>query len=196
MSYHLYTTEGWILGSSDTGEANRYLEIFTKDLGLLRAHAQGARYLKSKQRYNLQTFSSVKVSLVCGKEIWRLTSALTIILAKDLMKDPARLQLITRVFSLLKRLVRGEDKDEKLYNDLDTSINFLIKNDLNDEFLKNFETVLVLRILSHLGYTAENKDLDGRLFFADWNIPSLALGSELRKKAISQINLALANSQL
>jgi len=196
MSYHIYTTEAWILGGSDTGEANRYLEIFTKDLGLLRAHAQGARYLKSKQRYNLQNFSSAKVSLVRGREIWRLTSASTNLHARDLMKDTAKFQLVTRVFSLLKRLVKGEEKDEGLYRDIDGSINFLIGSDFDAESFKNFETVLVLRILSRLGYISEDKDLDGRLFFSDWDIESLVLPGELRKRAIGQINLALAHSQL
>ncbi|MEK7066116.1 MAG: DNA repair protein RecO, partial [Patescibacteria group bacterium] len=184
------------LGGSDTGEANRYLEIFTKDLGLLRAHAQGARYLKSKQRYNLQTFSSAKVSLVRGKEIWRLTSASTTLPAGDLMKDPAKFQLVTRVFSLFKRLVKGEEKDENLYNDLDSSVNFLIKNSFDDETFKNFETILVLRILSRLGYISEDKDLSGRFFFSDWDLDSITLDGALRKKAIGQINLALASSQL
>lgn len=195
MSYHVYTTDGWILSSSDLGEANRYLEIFTKDLGLIHAHAQGVRYLKSKQRYNLQNFSSVKVALVRGRDIWRLTSASAIISPSSLMTNREKFQLAGRVFSLIKRLIKGEEKDDNLYNELDSGVTFLLQNSFSAESLKNFEAVWVLRILSRLGYIADNKEL-GELSLSGWDSGSISFDDSFRRRAVCQINLALANSQL
>jgi len=72
--YRTYTTEAVVLGSRDAGEANKYYFLLTRELGLIHAFAQGVRELKSKLRYSLAELSYVKVSLVRGKEKWRLTS--------------------------------------------------------------------------------------------------------------------------
>ncbi len=48
MSHSIYHTEGFVIASQDTGEANKYYKIYTKDFGLIGATAQGVRHLKSK----------------------------------------------------------------------------------------------------------------------------------------------------
>ncbi len=73
--HHIYHTEGIILSSSNFGEAGKYYNIFTRDLGMVHASAQGVRKMSSKLRYVLQDFSYIKLDLVVGKNIFRITTA-------------------------------------------------------------------------------------------------------------------------
>ncbi len=73
--HHIYNTEGFVIGGTNVGEANKLLKIFTKDFGMITGSAQGIRHLKSKLRYSLQDFSYSSVSLVKGKEMWRVVNA-------------------------------------------------------------------------------------------------------------------------
>ena len=57
MSHIVYQAEGIVLGEGSFGEADKALTVFTEDFGKIRAVAAGARYLKSKLRYNLGVFS-------------------------------------------------------------------------------------------------------------------------------------------
>ncbi len=108
MSYAVYSTRGFILGSTPTGEASKIYLIYTEDFGLVRARAQSVRLLVSKLRYNLEDYSFGTFSLVRGRELWRLTGA-----ERDL---PESLSLVrARVLNLVKRLVQGEEKNEKLF---------------------------------------------------------------------------------
>jgi recombinational DNA repair protein (RecF pathway) len=69
--YTIHRTEGYVLKSSSQGEANRRIDLLTKELGLIRGTAQGVRYLKSKLRYSLTDFARVDIALVRGKDTWR-----------------------------------------------------------------------------------------------------------------------------
>ena len=75
MSYTIITTPGFIIGSRPRGEAGKLLSIFTRDLGLVLASAQGIRLEKSKLRYAARDYSFGEYSFVKGKEFWRLTDA-------------------------------------------------------------------------------------------------------------------------
>ena len=75
MSYHIYNTKGIILSEKSLREADRVYSILTRDLGLIRATALGVRKESSKLRGNLEPVGLTTVSLVRGKEYWRVTSA-------------------------------------------------------------------------------------------------------------------------
>ena len=74
MSHTLYSTECIVLGSVDSGEANRYISLFTREW-VLCAVARSVREEKSKLRYCLQSFSFTDATLVRGREVWRITGA-------------------------------------------------------------------------------------------------------------------------
>jgi recombinational DNA repair protein (RecF pathway) len=109
MSYSVYSTRGFILGSAPSGEASKVYSIYTEDFGLVRARAQNVRSLSSKLRYNLDDFALCAVALVRGKEFWRLTGA-----EKEAL-DPSKAPARARVLNLLKRLVQGEEPNPELF---------------------------------------------------------------------------------
>ncbi len=180
MSYSVYSTRGFILASAPSGEAGKTYSIYTEQFGLLRAHAQGVRHLKSKLRYNLADYSLATFSLIRGKELWRVTGAVAegdggagFSSGQDILKVRAR------ILSFMKRLVQGEERNDELFAILlelfpDTSSRISGR-----EELLGFETRILARCLSALGYV-DLASLEG-------------MG---QKELIAAINKALRESQL
>ena len=103
--HHIYHTEAFVLGSNQNGEDSKIITLYTKELGLVRAKAQGIRKLASKLRFTLQNFSYAKVDLVRGKEIWRITTASPLDSNTDILCFPEREKVMVHIMSLVARLV-------------------------------------------------------------------------------------------
>ena len=196
MSHHIYQTDGFILGSINSGEANRYLYIFTRDLGMIQATAQGVRLVESKLRYSLQNYSLSHLSLVRGKDVWRITSASKLFNLHENLKDKDSFEVFFKVFSLLRRLLAGEEKNEELFNILRAAFLFLKETPLAGEALSNFEYILVLRILNSLGYLGDHSAFEPFLAAEIWHLDLLEKMGPLSKKVVSAINDSLKESQL
>jgi recombinational DNA repair protein (RecF pathway) len=192
MSHTIHTTEGFILKSANFGEANKYYFIFTKEFGLIRASAQGVRFLKSKLRYGLEDYSFCQVSVVRGREIWRLTSA-----EKKLdLKDKEKLLLLSRIFFLLLRLLHGEEKNDLLFDSVREGMTFLANNELSLADLGNLECILALRILSSLGYIGRLGDFDKFTVSPYFTLDLLKEMNTLKTRAILEINKSLKETHL
>ena len=193
MPHHIFETKGIIFGSREHGEASRYFEIYTEDLGLVFAHAQGVRKHTSKLRYSLQDFSVCRLNLVRGREIWRLTNARRED-AETAFPTGPRLKILASVFALTRGLVRGEEAHQELFDHLKLSLHLLSEENWTDEELRNLEAGIVLGILDRLGYLG-GSDLAGR--------SKTGLSRELveaisaqRGRVLSEINASLRASGL
>jgi DNA repair protein RecO (recombination protein O) len=142
VSYHIYTTKGIILSSRAWKESDRIYNILTRDLGLVRATALGVRKETSKLRGSLEPFQLSLISLVRGKDHWRITSA------ESKKKIPTNSAFL-RPFKLVEQLVQGETPHQELFDTLANSL-----EEKEDEQL--FEIKLVSKILYNLGYLKEN----------------------------------------
>ena len=100
------------------------------------------------------------------------------------------------VFSLLIRLLHGEEKNEPLFYSIENFYNFLLKNELSQNMIKNLETITVLRVLYHLGYFKKSFDLSD--FVKDYKLSMniLNLFDNKKKIAIFDINNALNETHL
>src|SRR6185369_4009724 len=98
MSHHIHHTQGFILGSTAVGEANRYITIFTRELGVIGAVEQGIRKIDSKLRYGLQDYAYVRADVIRGKHSWRITSAAPQNDFDMLRSDPAKSALSAKMF--------------------------------------------------------------------------------------------------
>lgn len=176
---HKYSTEAVVLGRIPFREAGATLALLTEDLGFVYARAEGVRRSGARLSHALQTLAHTEVTLVRGKEGWRLTGA---VLSR---KQPASLsypgkQRAARVSGLLQRLVGHEVQDERLYADFR---NFLKALETEDETaLDAAESLAALRLLSYLGFDAGEAPPEGYLDNA------LAFAQEHRKQLIERIN--------
>lgn len=193
--YHLYHTESIVIGSSPSQEGSRYLSLLTEDLGLIQALAQGLREEKSKLRYTLQPYSYSTVSLVQGK-IWRVVSSQE---KENIFHNfgPQSKEIILcgRIFSLLKKLVAGEEKNTSLFAVMKNGIEFL-KDGLTEEEIKALEYLLVLRVLRNLGHLPSSASLDELSAGTSISREFLSRILSFQKEAVDSINLALMESQL
>lgn len=198
MSHHIYHTDSFILGSRDSGEANRVFSFYTKELGLVRAHAQGIRLSKSKLRFVLQDYSVVRVDLVKGKEVWRVTSAQPIILElayKNVEKDVSIniYKMFARVFNLLERLAPEAEANEEVFLHIQNMYDYLGKNEITD--LALIEVLFALKILASLGYIGDDK-MHNKFVNVGFDSIDFDLVSSEKKSIINFINFALRESHL
>lgn len=194
MGYHVYTTGAFVLSARNIGEANRFFLLFTRDLGLVHATAQGIRKEISKLRYSLQQFSLSEISLVKGKDVFRITSSKPIDNFYFSLASEKR-EVGVRVFSLLRRLIQGQEPNEDLFDKVLAGMEFLRNTNLDQKKILDFERVLVFRILDSLGYI--EKDLDVELLFSgQWNQAVLQKVADKRRVVVFSINRSLAESHL
>ena len=192
--HHIYHTEGIILSSKDFGESGRYYKIFTRDLGMLSASAQGVRKMPSKLRYVLQDFSYIHVDLVRGKDFWRITSASKTNALENISRQPETRAVFAHIARLLTRLLAGEEANEILFADLLSGLSILEKSNTN-EALRNIETILVLRILYHLGYIGGAENLND-LIKSPFEADLVFQVTKNRAGILAEINKALKETHL
>jgi DNA repair protein RecO len=164
-------------------------------MGLVRAAAQGIRLNKSKLRFSIQDFCYVKIDLVRGRDIWRVTSASTINSFPYARTDRESLLLIARISKLIERLCDGEDANEKVFDDFIQALYLLDDADISVPTRRALELHLVLRIMDTLGYIGESALLSEYLSAPFDRDKTEAILKE-RQSIIAHINKALNESQL
>lgn len=138
MSIEKYVTRCIVLDSYDQGEHDKAYKIFTREFGLLICQAKSIRKLESKLRAHILPRSVSLVTLVQGREVWRLVGA---------ENEPCTSLYIHEVTTLLKRFVRGEGAHAVLYDRL---VEFLQSTSSYDEQVARLLIYYVL--LVELGY--------------------------------------------
>ncbi|PIP68890.1 DNA repair protein RecO [Candidatus Nomurabacteria bacterium CG_4_9_14_0_2_um_filter_32_10] len=191
--HHIYHTEGIILGSGNFGETGKYYSIFTRDLGMIFASAQGVRKMSSKLRFVLQDFSYLKIDLIKGKDFWKITSASKTNKLEKL-SEPEIFEVFVNISKLLKRLLMGEDPNKALFMDLLKGLFILEKSKTIDE-LRNIEAIIVLRILNNLGYIGGDEILKD-FIRSPFEEDLVFKVSKSRAKILHQINKALKETHL
>jgi DNA repair protein RecO len=191
MAHHVYTTPGFIVHSQPSGEAGKYILVFTRDLGMIGCTAQGVRLSQSKLRYYTQDYFFGLFSVVRGKDVWRMTGAKEIEGVGEVKED--NFKLWVRVLTLLKRLLPGEEVNEKLFEILEKFYKFLCSEVKEKELV---EYVTVLRILDSLGYTSNQLFLMNILSTTDLNEQIINEAKISKDEILEEINNGLKESQL
>ncbi len=212
IMYTIHTTPGFIIESRPRGEAGKLLSIFTRDLGLVLATAQGIRLEKSKLRYHSQEYSFGEFSFVRGKEFWRLTNAgkvqgtsdkvqggpTSFLSGSELRKaSKNETELISRIALLLRRLLRGEEAHPELFDHIESAVNFLKSSpEFTSEQSQTLESIIVFRILHLLGYVGIDKKISAELISQPLSIKLIDEAVGQRMVLNQHINKALRESHL
>ncbi len=197
MSYHLYTTRGIVIQGLPYREADKYYYLFTKDLGLILASAKSVRKIESKLRFGLNDYSVGEFSLIRGREYWKITGVKeTENLSHSFIESPEKRIILARVLSMTQKLVAGEEINTALFTVLDDAFKFLKSFSGNNEEIKVFEVVLMLRILSILGYGQRGEIYDSFVDTTAWSGTLLNDAIPLANQMREEIQKALEASQL
>lgn len=184
MAIDKYTTKSIVLASYPQGEHDRVYKLFTRDFGMVMAHAKSIRRLESKLRSHIEPGNLSVVTLVKGRDIWRLVGA-----EREYVTSPY-LPLIT---ALLARFIQGEGSYKTLY---DRIVQLLSAAPSYD---KDVTHILVYYILLvGLGYADARvigtKDINE---YITWSVDDLYTHMVLRKQEVrTHVHMVLKEMQL
>lgn len=138
MAIEKYTTKAIVLEGYDQGEHDRVYKAFTREFGLLMCHAKSVRKLESKLRAHLLPRGLTLLTIVQGKEVWRVVGA---------EKIPISSLYIHEITLLLKRFIRGEGAHKALF---DRMVTMITTDEIYDEQV--VKLLLYYIVLVELGY--------------------------------------------
>ena len=155
MAYTTYTTAALVCGSVDNNSADRAYLLFTEEFGMVWATARSVREERSRQRYALQDFSLIRVSLVKGKGGWRIGSVEAYgneFLATTVRSERAGLLGLVK---MLRRYVHGEERLSRIWADSLAYIEIL-RSDSDARSFSILQRVYTVRLLYVLGYIPDD----------------------------------------
>jgi DNA repair protein RecO len=191
--HHIYTTPSIILKREPLDMSASYL-ILTRDLGLIRARAQGIRSAQSRLKGALQEFSYSTVAYVRTKAGWKITTAIPEQNFYTISENKEVVKIMARIANTLIRLIVGEEKSPEVFTAVEKGF-MLLSHTAHDA--SAVESIIVLRILHALGYIASDTDTEVVLTdFSDYSATVLNIARNQRASIIKAINRGLQESQL
>ncbi len=191
MAYQTYITEAIVCGVSDSQTSDRSYLLFTREAGMVYAHAKSVREERSKHRYSLQECSHARITLVRGKSGWRITGAEPIDNFYTRAHSREARAFVRNILLLVRRLIQGETAHENIFDEVVYACTHV-----HHYPPSKLETILSLRILYTLGYIAHEAELG---VFVEHPLASLAidaLDAVSEKRCIACIDNALNESHL
>jgi recombinational DNA repair protein (RecF pathway) len=183
MAIEKYVTECFILNSYESGEHDMTYKLFTEEFGLIFARATSIRKLESKLRAHMKPGYLSRVTVVKGKEVWRVTGSEEILSADNLRHE---------VTKLLERFVRGEGPHKVLFKHMKDIIFAKEMDERTGRLLINY------LLLVDLGYAdAQVVGAKNIEEYLSWKIEDLYTQSILKKELMrSHVMQVLGQMQL
>lgn len=183
--YQKYTTEGFIVNTRGSGEADRLFLIYTRDFGMIMAHATSVRMSKSKLRPHLNVGALIYLTLIKSKNRWKLIEAREV--EGGLSNNKGSYRTFLKILTVLKSLIHGEEKNESLFNIIFSFYSFLSGN-TDDEILEGAELLSIVQILTALGYS---EDLDTLVYADTFSEENLKKVLDNKADIVKRINKSL-----
>lgn len=142
-------TEGLVIKSTDTGENDRIVTVLTKDFGIVRAFANGAKRMKSRSQSATQLLSYSRFSIYKSKDSFIINEAQCIEVFFKLREDIERITLAQYFCELAGELAPEMDDAEDYLKLMLNSLHFLANAARPAMLLK---ALTELRLLCLAGY--------------------------------------------
>ena len=191
MAYATYITEALVCGMYDSRNADRSFLLFTREAGMVYAHARSVREERSKQRYALQECSHARITLIRGKSGWKIAGTEPIQNLYTVAESRESRAFLRNVILLLKRVVHGETVNEKIFDDVVESCVYATLH-----ASPTLEHILSLRILHALGYIAPVPEFSAVLHCPMLDTYTVRFTESEERKCREAIVHALIQSQL
>ncbi|MFO0743855.1 MAG: recombination protein O N-terminal domain-containing protein [Candidatus Paceibacterota bacterium] len=151
MSHDKYTTEAFILREYEQGEHDIVYKVWTREFGIIFAIAKSIRKINAKLRPIIKKNDFIIITLVKGRDIWRLVGAEELFL--DLNSN------ITKSWSFKAKKVISEIifkfiEEKKTYKKLFDKIKSIFFLDQGVDILEinNFKILIYYLVLVDTGY--------------------------------------------
>lgn len=127
MALH-YRTCGFVVKKDDASDANRIFTVFTQDFGKIKILGKAIRKIASKLKGGIDVISLSEIEFIQGKSYKTLTDAVILEKFEGIKNNLDRLKTAYEINGSIDGLVKGEEKDEKIFSLLKTV--YLRLNDL------------------------------------------------------------------
>ncbi len=172
-----FTTEGLVIREKNIGENDRLITILTRDMGVIRAFAAGAKSIKSKKGAATGLLSYSSFTILQKNDTYKIYEATPIRVFFGAGSDILKLSLSQYFCELCSVLVPANTDSEEFLRLILNSLHFLISENRNPDIIK---AITELRLASISGYTPNLIACDGcGKFEADVMYFSLSNGSVL-----------------
>ncbi len=148
-------TKGLVIKQTNYGEADRILNIFTKELGIVSVLVKGARKYKSHQGAASQLLYYSSFTLVSGKGMYTMRGASCIESFFSLSESLEKLALCTYFFDITKALVAENVPDEDVLSLLLNTL-YILKN--KERSIRLIKSAYELKLLALSGFMASCED--------------------------------------
>lgn len=192
MSHRIHNTDAFVIGVEPASENSAYVRFWTRELGLLGVWCQGVRQMRSKLRHHTTLLAHTNLSLVQGRQMWRLVGADTRNLEQ--IKGKRILQVAHRILGAGWRLVPREEIDPLFFDRFRDAFLSASSRGLLPEELEGLELSLMLGLLGHTGYLEQS--LAGYRDLPTTESEHLLKIHGERSRIVPVINQALLASQL
>lgn len=156
MNYKTFKTKAIVIKEGEIGEADKLFTLYAESFGKITVLAKGIRKPKAKLRGGFQILNCISLEFIKGKNFFIATDAILTDDFLDVKKEIKKFRLGIYICNIIDSLIKGEEKDEKIWNLF-------------------FETLRDLRLAAPLPYFSKAKSwrTDSLEFIAryfEWNL--------------------------
>ncbi len=148
----VYKSKGIVLRSIRYGEADRILDLYTLDAGLVSAIAKGIRRTKSRFGARLEPLSCVDFVAYGGRTLDTVTQAETIRSFHGIRENLARFEAAAGIVGSVRALSGGDEADRRVFNLLYNALDAL---ESRDSGFESVEAALGLKLSILAGYAPQ-----------------------------------------
>ncbi|MEI6352740.1 MAG: recombination protein O N-terminal domain-containing protein [Candidatus Nomurabacteria bacterium] len=148
MSIEKYTTEAFVLRVYEQGEHDLVYKLWTRDFGIVFSLGKSIRKINAKLRSLIKKDDFVVVTLVKGKDVWRLVGAEEV---SDFSESKLWSLKAKKIISEVVNKFIEEKKTYKKLFDRMKSI-FLSEGDIEILDINNFKILIYYIVLVDTGY--------------------------------------------
>ena len=148
----VYKSKGIVLRSIRYGEADRILDLYTRDAGLVSAIAKGIRRTKSRFGARLEPLSCVDFVAYHGRTLDTLTQAEVLRSFHAVREDLARFEAAAGMVGSVRALSGGDEADRRVFNLLYHGLDAL---ESRDDGFEAVEAAFGLKLSILAGYAPQ-----------------------------------------
>lgn len=152
-------TEGIIIKRRNSGEADRFVTVFTKDLGKISLKAQGVRKIASKRSSHIELLNHSVLSLYKGAKYPTLIEVQTIQDFSAIKADLEKVGSAYHICELIDGLCPENQENDEIYILLRTTLEELADVDDMPLFMHAFE----VKLLTLLGFWYQSVEAADKL---------------------------------
>lgn len=148
----VYKSKGIVLRSIRYGEADRILDLYTPDGGLVPAIAKGIRRTKSRFGARLEPFSCVEFMAYGGRTLDTVTQVEVLRSFRGIRENLGRLEVAGAMIRSMRALSAGGEPDRRVFNLLFHALDALENRETD---LRPVEVAFGLKLAMLAGYAPQ-----------------------------------------